>query len=306
MTAAVDDSTQVFSFYRFIPLDRLSERRQALLARAAAADVLGTVLLAPEGINATLCGPRNAVEDLLRWLRAEFGFDDLGGRWSAAVEPPFRKLKVRLRDEIVTLGRPGLDPASRTGRRVGPAGWNRLLDDPGTRIIDTRNDYEVDVGRFPGAINPATASFRDFPDFAEANIAELRRHRVAMYCTGGIRCEKASALLLALGCPEVVQLDGGILAYLETVGRRDNRWQGECFVFDARVAVDADLKPGHYLQCHACRRPLGPTDIAAPEYEPGIACPACHDTLSPAKRAALAERRRQDALKAAATVPARG
>ncbi|MEO0997178.1 MAG: rhodanese-related sulfurtransferase [Pseudomonadota bacterium] len=306
MTAAVDDSTQVFSFYRFVPLERLAERRRALLARAAAADVLGTVLLAPEGINGSLCGARNAVEDVLRWLRGELGSGEFGGRWSTAVEPPFRKLKVRLRDEIVTLGRPDLDPASRTGRRVGPAEWNRLLDDPGTRIIDTRNDYEIDVGRFPGAVNPATTSFRDFPAFAEANIDDLSRHRVAMYCTGGIRCEKASALLLSLGCPEVVQLDGGILGYLDTVARDDNRWQGECFVFDARVAVDADLNPGHYVQCHACRRPLGPNDIAAPEYEPGIACPACHDTLSPSKRAALAERRRQDALRAAATGTARG
>jgi UPF0176 protein len=205
-------------------------------------------------------------------------------------------MRVRVKNEIVTLGRPDILPQRNTGRHVAPRDWNRLIDDDATLLIDTRNHYEVEVGSFPRALDPGTDSFREFPAFAETLSDEDRSRPVAMYCTGGIRCEKAAALLLGLGFREVYQLEGGILNYLEQIEPSDNRWTGECFVFDSRVAVDRDLAEGGYVQCHSCRRPLSSDDLASPDYREGVSCPRCIHELEADRAARLEERRRQVAL----------
>ncbi len=287
----------VCSFYRFVGLPGYKTLQPKLLAAARERGLLGTILLAAEGINGTVVGESAAIEGLLQWLGGTAGLADLSGRISVAAAPPFQKMRVKLREEIVTLGRPDIDPSMATGRHVDVAEWNALLDRDDVIVIDTRNDYEVEVGTVPGIENPQTASFRDFPEYVGANIERLRAAPVAMFCTGGIRCEKASALLLAAGVEEVYQLNGGVLGYLDSVSEADNRWQGECFVFDSRVAVDQSLTPGQYVQCHACRRPLGPEDLASPLYEEGLSCPRCHGSISAEKMAGLRERRRQNKLR---------
>jgi len=294
------DTCDVVSFYRFASLPAYRQLREPLLAAGRERGLLGTVLLAPEGINATLAGERGALASLLDWLggiEGLAGLEGLEGRWSRADEPPFRRLRVRLRREIVSLGRPDVDASALTGERVAPAEWNRLIADPETLVIDTRNRYEIDVGRFPGAVDPGTDSFRDFPAFVEERLAGERDRPIAMYCTGGIRCEKATAMMREMGFERVYQLDGGILGYLDELAESpDNCWEGECFVFDSRVAVDRRLAPGHYVQCHACRRPLSAADVASPLYREGVSCPHCHGDVEPDRAERLAERRRQVAL----------
>ncbi|MEO1037057.1 MAG: rhodanese-related sulfurtransferase [Pseudomonadota bacterium] len=287
----------VCSFYRFAALVDPAGRKDALLAEARERSLLGTILLADEGINGTVCGERDAIESLLAWLARWEGFENMTGRWSESAGSPFQKMRVRLRAEIVTLGRPDINPAAATAPHVDAATWNALLARDDVIVIDTRNDYEVEVGTFPGVENPRTGSFREFPDYVAANIDRLKSQPVAMFCTGGIRCEKASALLLESGCQEVYQLDGGVLGYLDAVAADENRWQGECFVFDTRVAVNQELAPGGYVQCHACRRPLGPDDLASPLYEEGLSCPHCHGTIDEEKLNGLRERRRQNRLR---------
>lgn len=288
------NACDVVSFYRFVSLPAYRQLREPLLAAGRERNLLGTVLLAPEGINATLSGERGALASLLDWLGGIEGLAGLEGRWSRADEPPFRRLRVRLRTEIVSLGRPDVDAAALTGERVPPAEWNRLIADPETLVIDTRNRYEIDVGRFPGAVDPGTDSFRDFPSFVDERLAGERDRPIAMYCTGGIRCEKATAMMREMGFERVYQLEGGILGYLdEMADSPDNRWEGECFVFDSRVAVDRRLAPGHYVQCHACRRPLSAADVASPLYEEGVSCPHCHGEVDADRAGRLAERRRQ-------------
>ena len=271
--------------------------REPMQAAAIERGLLGTILVAREGINGTVAGPRSGIESLLAWLGRLPGLAALRGHWSESMEAPFQKMRVRVRDEIVTLGRPDINPAEKTGQYVDAATWNQLLARDDVVVIDTRNDYEVEVGTFPGIEHPATASFREFPAYVAANRERFAGKPVAMFCTGGIRCEKAAALLIREGIDEVYQLDGGILTYLETVRPDENRWQGECFVFDTRVAVDRDLAPGDYLQCHACRRPLGPAELASPLYEEGLSCPYCHGTIEPERMARLRERRRQNDLR---------
>lgn len=284
----------VVTFYRFVPLPGYRALREPLLAAGRERDLLGTVLLAPEGINATLSGERDALTGLLAWLGGTRGLEGLDGRWSRAEEAPFRRLRVRLRPEIVSLGRPDVDPAAATGERLAPAEWNRLIADPDTLVIDTRNRYEIDVGRFPGAVDPGTDSFREFPAFVEERLAGQRDRPIAMYCTGGIRCEKATAMMREMGFERVYQLEGGVLGYLDQMAESpDNRWAGECFVFDSRVAVDRRLEPGHYVQCHACRRPLSDADVASALYREGVSCPHCHGDIDPERAERLAERRRQ-------------
>jgi UPF0176 protein len=205
-------------------------------------------------------------------------------------------MRVKVKNEIVTLGRPDIRPQQHTGTHVSPAEWNRLIERPNTLLIDTRNHYEIEVGTFPGAIDPRTDSFRQFPQFAQALAANDRDRPVAMFCTGGIRCEKASALMQELGFREVYQLQGGILNYLETVATKESRWQGECFVFDTRVAVDRDLAEGGYVQCHACRRPLSSEDLESAYYKEGVSCPKCVHELDADRAMRLEERRKQVAL----------
>ncbi len=293
----------VVSFYRFVDIADSRALRTRLEPLCNERKLLGTILVANEGINGTLAGAADDIRAVFAWLRRYLDLDrDVDGRWTEADTAPFRRMRVREKKEIVALGRPDIRPQDGTGRHVSPDAWNALIENPETIVIDTRNRYEIEVGSFPGAIDPDTGSFRDFERFArrlvDGNVgAEVHGNvldrPLAMFCTGGIRCEKATALMLELGFSDVNQLDGGILNYLETVGADENRWQGECFVFDTRVAVDRDLAEGGYTQCHACRRPLSREDLESADYREGVSCPNCIGDLDPARAARLEERRRQ-------------
>lgn len=291
----------VMTCYRFVGLDDEAALRDELEAAARERGIKGTILLASEGINATLAGSRESLEAFREVLTARAAFADMRCRFSSAApgNPVFHRLKVRIRPEIVRLDQPDIAPAHRTGEHVGPERWHELLDDPEVLVLDTRNGYEIEIGTFPGAVDPGTRTFRELPDYVRTHLDPAEHPRIAMFCTGGIRCEKASAWLLEQGFQDVYQLDGGILSYLEQVAPERSRWQGECFVFDQRVSVDTELGEGSFEQCFACRRPLSAADLAAPEYDPGVSCPHCIDEHTPAQRAAFAERRRQEALAAA-------
>ncbi len=284
---------RVAALYRFASLENLDALRERLSSLCDANAIKGTLLIAHEGINGTIAGAPDAVETVVDQLRALPGCADLDVKWSIAATMPFLRMKVRIKREIVTMGVTDIDPLN-PGDYVAPADWNALITQPGTMLIDTRNDYEVRVGTFAGAIDPATTSFRDFPAWVEAHREEIAKaDRVAMFCTGGIRCEKATALLKAEGIPDVHHLKGGILAYLEQVPETDSRWLGECFVFDERVAIGHGLTQGSYGLCRACRMPVSAEDRASPLYVEGISCPACHADRDDAQRAGYAERHRQ-------------
>ncbi len=286
----------VATFYRFVPLPDYELLAASLRTEAESSGLLGTVILAPEGINATIAGARADLEAWLGRLCEDGRFTTLEPRWSEAGQMPFYRFKVRLRAEIVTLGAPGIRPYERTGIHVEPADWDELLDDPETVVIDTRNRYETGVGSFEGAEDPGTEAFREFPDYVNKHLDPARDRKVAMFCTGGIRCEKASAWMLAQGFSEVYQLRGGILNYLEQREAEDGRWQGDCFLFDQRVGVSYGLMRGDLEICHGCRMPLCAADREAPEFEEGVSCPACAASLSRERRASLRERHRQELL----------
>lgn len=287
----------VVSFYRFIDIADPVGLCTGLRALCERESLLGTILVAAEGFNGTLAGDGDAVQAVFDWMQALLDLDaPIEGRWTDASSAPFRRMRVRLKKEIVALGRPDVRPERKSGRHVRPRDWNRLIGNPETLLIDTRNHYEIEVGTFPGAVDPGTDSFRQFPAFAEKLSAVDRKRPVAMYCTGGIRCEKASALLRELGFNDVYQLGGGILNYLEQIDGDDNQWRGECFVFDSRVAVDRDLAEGGYVQCHSCRRPLSSEELASSDYREGVSCPHCIGELLDERAARLEERRRQVAL----------
>ena len=286
----------VAALYRFTPFADPSAVRARLLAEAERLGIRGTLLLAGEGINGTIAGHAGALDTMLAAIRALPGCADLDVKRSSAPAMPFHRLKIRLKREIVTMGVSGLDPVGGAGTHVAPADWNALVDDPDTVVIDTRNAYEVRVGSFAGAIDPDTSSFADFPAWARAHRAELDGKRIAMFCTGGIRCEKATALLRAEGLTDVFHLHGGILRYLEEVPAEDSRWRGECFVFDERVAVGHGLERGAHRLCRGCRMPVSASDRASPLYEEGVACPQCHGSRTTAQRAGYAERHRQAQL----------
>ena len=271
---------KVVSFYRFLDLADPEAFRAELQALCEEEGLLGTVLVAREGFNGTLAGPDNSVRDVLAWIEQRLSPNaGIDGRWTDTDGAPFRRMRVRVKKEIVTLGRPDILPHQKSGIHVPPEEWNDLIDDPNMLVIDTRNHYEVEVGTFPRSIDPGTDSFRQFPAFAKELADSSRDRPLAMFCTGGIRCEKATALMLELGFGEVYHLQGGILNYLEITQAEDNRWNGECFVFDTRVAVDRDLAEGGYVQCHACRRPLSSDDLKSPVYREGVSCPHCADDL---------------------------
>jgi UPF0176 protein len=285
---------KVVSFYRFLDLNDPRSVRDELQAFCDENDLLGTILVATEGFNGTIAGSEDAVRAALSWLQGRFDItDDLDARWTDAEEAPFRRMRVRVKKEIVTLGRRDILPHRKTGTHVPPERWNELIEDPNVLVIDTRNHYEFEVGTFPGAIDPGNDSFREFPAFAKTLAETSTKRPLAMFCTGGIRCEKASALMLKLGFDEVYQLHGGILNYLEKIPAGQNRWAGECFVFDTRVAVDRDLAEGGYVQCHACRRPLSSTDLESPDYREGVSCPRCVNETGSERRARYEERRKQ-------------
>jgi UPF0176 protein len=237
----------------------------------------------------------------LNWLEADGRFDELSLKFSFSPDQPFLRMKVRPKREIVTMGCPEVNPAKRTGTYVDPKDWNGLIADPDVLLVDTRNSYETAIGMFAGAVDPMTTNFREFPEWAHSlanQPADRRPKKIAMYCTGGIRCEKASALMQDMGFDEVYHLKGGILRYLEDVPAANSQWQGECFVFDGRVAVDHDLQPGSYDMCHACRMPLSADDLAHPDFENGISCPHCKPDLDPDRAARFAERQKQMRLAA--------
>ena len=283
----------VAAFYRFAALPDWKALRGPLATFCAEHGLRGSILLAAEGVNGTVAGSAEAVDALTRRLRALPGCAALTPRISHADTMPFGKMKVRLKREIVTMGRPDISPAAGVGEYVAPRDWNAVLRDPDTVIVDTRNAFEVAIGSFEGAEDPGTDSFGDFPAWWAANRDRLAGRRVAKFCTGGIRCEKSTALLRAEGHEDVVHLQGGILNYLETVPEAESLWRGECFVFDDRVSLGHGLVPGEHVLCHACRRPLARADMARPEYEAGVQCHLCAGDYSPADRARFRERMRQ-------------
>jgi len=290
---------KVVSFYRFLDLENPQSFRDALQARCNELGLLGTVLVASEGFNGTVAGSAEAVRSVFEWIRKSNNIEDeLDARWTDVDEAPFRRMRVKTKNEIVTLGRPDILPHKGAGAHVDSRRWNELLADPNVLVIDTRNHYEIEIGTFPGALDPGSDSFRGFTAFAK-ELAESSTNRpLAMFCTGGIRCEKATSLMLELGFDEVYHLQGGILNYLSEVAADENRWQGECFVFDTRVAVDRDLAEGRYVQCHACRRPLSSENLRSPDYREGVSCPHCINKADEDRRERLEERRKQVALAA--------
>ena len=287
----------VAAFYRFAPLQNLQELRAELQQLGGDQGVLGTVLLAAEGVNGTVCGKPEAVSALLDRLRLEPGFEALEEKRSWCDQPCFLRFKVRLKAEIVTMGCQGVDPTEQVGTYVPPEQWNELIADPTTLVIDTRNSYEVGVGSFAGAVDPQTESFREFPAWAAEELRPLMQARgankLALFCTGGIRCEKATAHLLQQGFDQVHHLEGGILRYLEMVPPEQSRWQGECFVFDRRVALNHQLQPGEHKLCHACGLPLTPQQCELPSYVKGVSCVHCIERFSDADRERFAQRQQQ-------------
>lgn len=285
---------KVVSLYRFLDLKDPESFRDQLKTLCDEQGLLGTMLVATEGFNGTLAGSEESVRTVMNWIREQLGItEELDVRWTDSVDAPFRKMRVKVKTEIVTLGRPDILPHKGTGEHVNAARWNELISDPEVVVIDTRNHYEVEVGTFPGALDPGNDSFREFTEFAKELAEQSTDRPLAMFCTGGIRCEKATALMLELGFDDVYHLQGGILNYLSEVEEAENKWHGECFVFDTRVAVDRDLAEGGYVQCHACRRPLSTADLQSPEYREGVSCPLCINEADEDRLARLEERRRQ-------------
>lgn len=293
----------VAALYCFTRLDDFATLRAPLQHLCRKQDVHGTLLLAHEGINGTIAGSKEGIATVLEHIRGLPGCANLDVKFSTASVMPFHRMKVRLKREIVTMGQPGIDPLASVGTYVEPEQWNALISDPDTILIDTRNDYEVAVGTFEGAIDPGTSTFRDFPDWfrreRENLLKDGRPLKVAMFCTGGIRCEKSTAFLKQEGVEEVFHLKGGILKYLETIPQEQSLWRGECFVFDQRVTIGHGLSPGTYGLCHACRRPVSLEDTQSPFYEAGVSCPACNSERTEEQRASYRERQRQELLAAA-------
>ena len=289
---------RVAALYQFTKFDDPAAIKGPLAAICSAQAVKGTLLLAREGINGTIAGTDAGIAAVLTHVRGLPGCEAIEVKESRAAAMPFHHMKVRLKREIVTMGQPDIDPLD-TGHYVAPQAWNALIDDPDTVVIDTRNDYEVAIGTFAGAVDPGTRTFRDFPEWFQAHRDQLAGKKVAMFCTGGIRCEKSTAYLKAQGVEDVFHLKGGILAYLEQVPERESRWQGECFVFDERVSVGQGLALGSYGLCRACRLPVGEAERASLLFEEGVSCPACHGERTDEQRASYRELHRQAMLAAA-------
>ena len=283
----------VAALYKFVRLDDAKALQPPLLQECLDAGVMGTLLLAPEGINGTIAGPKDSVHRVLDYLHNDPRFTNLKHKESWAGKPPFLRMKVRLKREIVTMGQPDIDPVNAVGTYVAPEDWNKLISDPDVVLVDTRNDYEVEIGSFKGALNPKTTSFREFPEWVQNSAIMTTNKRVAMFCTGGIRCEKSTAYLRQQGVEEVYHLQGGILKYLETVPEEESLWDGECFVFDQRVSVRHGLVEGSYDMCHACRHAIDDNDKLSPHYVPGVSCPKCHGTHSEQQQKRYADRQKQ-------------
>ena len=288
----------VAALYQFTPIDDPSALKTPLETVCKTSGIGGTILLAKEGINGTIAGSQAGLEAVLDHIRALPDCANLDVKFSTAEDMPFNRMKVRLKREIVTMGQPDIDPRASVGRYVSPADWNALISDPDTLVIDTRNDYEVAIGTFKGALDPHTQSFGEFPAWFRAHRDELLegKKKVAMFCTGGIRCEKSTSFLRSEGIEEVYHLKGGILKYLEQVPAERSLWEGDCFVFDERVAVGHDLALSDYQLCRACRRPVSPQDLASEHFEEGVSCPHCIAEKTDEQRERYRERQRQARL----------
>ena len=283
----------VCAMYKFVALENFENIREPLLSIMEENNICGTLLLANEGINGTVAGSRQAIDNLLAWFKLDQRLADISYKESTTQEKPFKRSKVKLKKEIVTMGVEGIDPRHVVGTYVKPKDWNALISDPDVVLIDTRNDYEVQIGTFENAVDPKTTTFREFPDYVKNNMDPNKQKKVAMFCTGGIRCEKSTAYMKEQGFDEVYHLEGGILKYLEEVPEEQTMWQGECFVFDDRVTVDHQLQAGKYDQCHACRMPILEEDKEKPQYAKGVSCHHCFDKTSEEQRARYAEREKQ-------------
>ncbi|MDH4394380.1 MAG: rhodanese-related sulfurtransferase [Limnobacter sp.] len=302
MVMSVDSILQtekqlVAALYKFVSLPDFDEIKPRLEEVCSSNSIVGTILLAEEGINGTVCGPREGVVALMQWLWSDARFADLAPKYSESDGPAFIRMKVKLKREIVTMGQKGIDPNRLVGRYVKPKDWNALIADPDTLVIDTRNNYEYAIGTFENAVDPATTTFREFPKWVDDNLKRKpeaeRPKKIAMFCTGGIRCEKATAFMLEQGFNEVYHLEGGILKYLEEVPEAESMWKGECFVFDQRVSVRHGLQQGHYDLCHACRMPITDEERASDKYEQGVSCPHCYDSLTDDQKMRFQERQKQ-------------
>jgi len=283
----------ITTFYQFADLPDFKEWKSRLEERGEKEQVLGTVILGKEGINATISGPEEGVRDFMAFIRADERFAGMPSRSTFTSRETFYRLRVVIRDEIVTLGVPGIDPTEVVGQYVEPEDWNDMIDDPDVLLVDTRNDYEVELGTFKGALDPDTQNFSEWPDFVKDFLKKSPKRKIAMFCTGGIRCEKASSHLLQNGFEEVYHLKGGILNYLEKIEPEESLWEGECFVFNHQVSVTHGLKDGQAVLCFGCRWPLSDDDLSSPDYEKGVSCQKCNKELSDSKRESLRERQRQ-------------
>ncbi len=283
----------VCALYKFVTLNNYQEIRQPLLNLMTENAIKGTLLLAEEGINGTVAGSRDAIDILLTYLKSDPRLNELSYKESLTNSPPFLRSRVKLKKEIVTMGVQGIDPKRVVGTYVKPKDWNQLISDPEVLLVDTRNDYEVQVGTFKNALNPETDSFREFPDYVKQQLDPKKHTKIAMFCTGGIRCEKSTAFLKEQGFDDVFHLEGGILKYLEEVPEEESLWQGECFVFDERVTVNHQLEKGDYDQCNACRMPITEQDKLSEHYQHGVSCPHCFDKTTQQQKARYAEREKQ-------------
>ena len=293
-----DNRFVIAALYKFVKLPDFMELKEPLLKRCLDLRLKGTFLLAAEGINGAVAGSREGVDGILQYLQSDPRFDGLEYKESGAGACPFHRMKVKVKNEIVSMGIDDVNPEEIKGKYVEPENWNEVIAQPDTLILDIRNRYESNIGGFKNAVSPPISAFREFPEYAKNTLDPGQHKRIAMFCTGGIRCEKASSYLLNRGFAEVVQLQGGILSYLEKIDPEDSLWEGECFVFDGRVAIDHDLEQGDYAQCFACRRPITQEDMASEKYQPGVSCPHCHDDLSIEQRKRFGERQRQVELAA--------
>ena len=283
----------VCALYKFVALEDYKAIRQPLLEAMESNGIKGTLLLASEGINGTVSGTQEGIDALLAWLNSDDRFNPISFKLSYHDNQPFYRTKVKLKKEIVTMGVEGIDPRKTVGTYVKPKDWNALISDPDVLLIDTRNDYEIEIGTFEHAVNPNTKTFREFPEYVKNNLDPKKNKKVAMFCTGGIRCEKSTAYLKEQGFEEVYHLEGGILQYLEDVPKEDTLWKGDCFVFDNRVAVNHDLEKSEYDQCYACRLPITDEDKAGDKYEQGVSCPQCYGTHTEEQIARFREREKQ-------------
>jgi len=288
-----NDLFTVCALYKFVTLDNYQQMRDEVRRKLVDLSILGTLLLAHEGLNGTISGTDDNLQKFLDWLQSDPRLDDIDYKLSYHKEQPFHRTKVKLKREIVTMGVEIIDPNKVVGTYVEPEDWNALLDDPETLLIDTRNEYEFGIGTFDQAVNPKTDTFREFPDYVDQNLDPNKHKKIAMFCTGGIRCEKASAYMKENGFDEVYHLKGGILKYLEKVDQNSSKWQGECFVFDDRVAVNHALEKGSYDQCHACRYPITEDQKKSEHYIAGVSCPRCYNSISDEQKARFHEREKQ-------------